>query len=306
MDRFVIEEQLRQCLGAYQEHFPQELVAHYPRIASQIIDLWGSRNLDMYFEELMIDSRGDRQGFPSSVAHELLGLMRVYDLQRDIRPDGMPDIWGHTEQEHLEFREARPKFTSITLIEAAQKGELERFEAMVKTGINCDRADELGKSALIWASAYGHTPIVERLIELAAEVHRVDLGGYQAIHWAAANGHVDTLNCLINHGAHINAQNKRGYTPLMLAAQGVKLGTVSRLLEAGADPNLVDEESNNVLHQVLLYGRPGETIPILTLLLEYKADVQRSNRQRQTPLIIAMAHTELAVRTLFSRHTGDS
>ncbi|SMC28517.1 Ankyrin repeat-containing protein [Andreprevotia lacus DSM 23236] len=303
MDRILIGEQLRRCLGEYQEQYPAELVANYPRIANTIVDLWGSRNLDKYFEDLLIDDRGDRQGFPPSVVHELMGLMRAYDWQRNIKPSSTPDIWGHAEEPHLEFRKAEPLYTSLTLIEAAQKGEKDRIMTMVKAGISSDRTDDLGKSALIWAASYGHTDVVDYLLTLKTDINRADLGGFRALHWAATNGHLAVVNTLIEHGANLDVQNKRGLTPLMLAAQNLKQAVVSRLLQAGANPNIEDEEGSNILHQLLLYGRSREALPILTLLLEYQADVGRRNRQHQSPLEIAMQHDDAQIRTLFS-HLG--
>ncbi|KAF0811945.1 hypothetical protein IGB42_03487 [Andreprevotia sp. IGB-42] len=300
MEPILIAEQLRSCLGEYQEQFPAELVASYPRIASTIVDLWGSRHLDKYFEDLLIDERGDRQGFPPSVVHELMALMRAYDWQRNIKPAVVPDIWGHTQDPHMEFQGVRPQYTSLTLIEAAQRGERDRVEAMVKSGVSHDRPDDLGKSALIWAAELGHTPVVQYLLSRKAEHNRADLGGFHALHWAAANGHLDAVNALLGQPVQIDAQNKRGYTPLMLAAQGLRAEVVARLLDAGANPDLVDEEGNNILHQLLLYKRNPEALPVIKTLLAHGADAQRANRQRQTPLTIAAAHPEAGIRALFA------
>lgn len=300
MDRILIEEQLRRCLGEYQEQYPAELVANYPRIANTVVDLWGSRNLDRYFEDLLIDDRGDRQGFPPNVVHELMGLMRVYDWQRNIKPNSAPDIWGHAEDPHIEFRMAEPLYTSMTLIEAAQKGEKDRIVTMVKAGITSDRTDEMGKSALIWAASYGHLDVVEYLLTLKVDINRADLGGFRALHWAATNGHIPVVTTLVEHGANLDVQNRRGYTPLMLAAQSLKQTVVSVLLQAGANPNLEDDEGNNVLHQLLLYNRSPESLPTLTLMLEYQADVQHRNHHRQKPIDIALAHDDAKIRTLFA------
>jgi hypothetical protein len=51
---------------------PHQLPERFPRIMNQIALLWRRPvQLDRYFEELLIDSRGDRQGFPFAVALEL-------------------------------------------------------------------------------------------------------------------------------------------------------------------------------------------------------------------------------------------
>jgi hypothetical protein len=54
---------------------PHQLPERFPRIMNQIALLWRRPvQLDRYFEELLIDSRGDRQGFPFAVALELSTL----------------------------------------------------------------------------------------------------------------------------------------------------------------------------------------------------------------------------------------
>jgi len=46
------------------EHlYPHELEQRYPRILNQIVELWDSPRMEAYFLDLMIDTRGDRQGF---------------------------------------------------------------------------------------------------------------------------------------------------------------------------------------------------------------------------------------------------
>lgn len=58
--------------------YPQALVDQYPRIANTIVELRFDRaKLEGYFQSLLNDSRGGRQGFPFSV------LMNLQDL-RDV------------------------------------------------------------------------------------------------------------------------------------------------------------------------------------------------------------------------------
>ncbi|MGH8588194.1 MAG: hypothetical protein ACREXX_02300 [Gammaproteobacteria bacterium] len=51
---------------------PHELPGRFPRIMNQIAHLWRRPvQLDRYFEELLMDRRDGRQGFPYAVALEL-------------------------------------------------------------------------------------------------------------------------------------------------------------------------------------------------------------------------------------------
>ena len=59
--------------------YVSELEQHYPRIAKGIVLQWGHPQLDQYVDQLLIDERGDREGFPEEVASELLFLQQVHD-----------------------------------------------------------------------------------------------------------------------------------------------------------------------------------------------------------------------------------
>ncbi len=54
---------------------PLELCRAYPRVANRIALCWDDTGLaGTVFNELLVDSRGGREGFPSAVAAELLRL----------------------------------------------------------------------------------------------------------------------------------------------------------------------------------------------------------------------------------------
>ena len=55
--------------------YPQALVDQYPRIANAIAELrFDKEKLDNYFQSLLNDSRGGRQGFPFAVLMNLQNL----------------------------------------------------------------------------------------------------------------------------------------------------------------------------------------------------------------------------------------
>ncbi len=52
-------------------------IEDYPRIASRIQQLWGTPECEGYITNLVVDTRGDRKGFPPQVMEELLYLTRL-------------------------------------------------------------------------------------------------------------------------------------------------------------------------------------------------------------------------------------
>lgn len=69
---------------------PVALAAQFPRIANRLCALWRRpAQVDAYFDDLLIDHRGNRQGFPLAVAAELNALKahycaEVFPLKRTI------------------------------------------------------------------------------------------------------------------------------------------------------------------------------------------------------------------------------
>jgi hypothetical protein len=58
---------------------PRELTASYPRIVNHMAKIWRiPREMDRYFDELLTDARGGRQGFPLRILMELGALKDYY------------------------------------------------------------------------------------------------------------------------------------------------------------------------------------------------------------------------------------
>jgi hypothetical protein len=61
---------------------PQVLCDRFPRIANALSSAWpDSERARAYFAELLVDSRGGRQGFPKDVLRELLALQTYFQTE---------------------------------------------------------------------------------------------------------------------------------------------------------------------------------------------------------------------------------
>jgi len=59
---------------------PRTLMYLFPRIANLMAAMWQDPNsLRGYVDDLLVDRRGSRQGFPLEVLHELFKLRAHYD-----------------------------------------------------------------------------------------------------------------------------------------------------------------------------------------------------------------------------------
>jgi hypothetical protein len=61
---------------------PQVLATKFPRIVNRIAELWRRPTvLDRYFDELLVDDRGGRSGFPLDVLFDITALKEHYQTK---------------------------------------------------------------------------------------------------------------------------------------------------------------------------------------------------------------------------------
>jgi len=59
---------------------PFQTAAMFPHIANALAGLWPRpQDCRAYFDQLLLDRRGDRQGFPKAIGSELAALKDYYD-----------------------------------------------------------------------------------------------------------------------------------------------------------------------------------------------------------------------------------
>ena len=70
---------------------PMVLARRFPRIANRIAESWRLvARCEEYFDALVVDSRGNRKGFPPEVAQELTNLRGFY---AELHPDNHGSAW---------------------------------------------------------------------------------------------------------------------------------------------------------------------------------------------------------------------
>jgi len=70
-----------------------ELMRSFPRIANLLAANWDEPEATYaYFDRLLVDSRGNRKGFPRAVESELIALRRYYGTVHPQIPSALPRI----------------------------------------------------------------------------------------------------------------------------------------------------------------------------------------------------------------------
>ena len=142
-----------------------------------------------------------------------------------------------------------------------------------------DAKDEKGVTALMHASAEGHTQSVEALLAAGADVDAQADDGMTAL-MVVARGKTEIARVLLDAGADVNGKAQHGVTPLMVAVAMGNTKIVRVLLDAGAD---VDAKADSGVTALILTERNGY-IEIAELLKSAGAIVTEPKRPQESLL----------------------
>ncbi|KAG8906028.1 ubiquitin-protein ligase peroxin 12 [Tulasnella sp. 403] len=158
---------------------------------------------------------------------------------------------------------------------AAIAGELRLLDLCVQNGLEIDRVDFYGRSALHYASMNGHDHICQRLLSLGADPRIADKDNYTPLIYAIISGKVPSVQVLLQD-PRVRVEpspDTPDLIPLSLACQFGHSDVVSLLLQRGArkSPNssgqyplhLAAREGHAELCRMLLHesGGEGKDIP---------------------------------------------
>lgn len=179
---------------------------------------------------------------------------------------------------------------SFPLIDASKEGNLAEVRRLLDTpGTNVNAQNELGRTALSWASSKGHIEVVKALLAAGADKNLQDgIGKDTPLIWALENRHREIAMLLITAGANVNLTNTLGKSALFYAED---YDMLEALFSSGADPDIIDENNDTVLGIWAGegYGNPDEEDEqesIVELILEAGADTELGHHG-MTPLIRA-------------------
>ena len=166
-------------------------------------------------------------------------------------------------------RGADSRYTSngyTVLMEAAEQGDRELVDLLLKRGANVKSINRLGWTALHNGAMNGNAGIVADLIAAGADTSaKENFHGTTPLHWAAASGNMEVVKLLLAHGADPNVKETfTGATPLIWAAASGRspVSVIKALLSHGADRNAPDFKGRSALDWASRHwtGRELETL----------------------------------------------
>ena len=161
-----------------------------------------------------------------------------------------------------------------------------------------------GQTPLLLASYYGYYDIVTILLSYGADVLAKDtIDDAMAIHIAAARGYANVVSAILdssaarNSGVDIaNIGDNTGTTPLMWAAMNNQVPVISVLLRYKADVNLQDDDGWTPLH----FAAASDSYRAVEILLKNGADANIADIEGKKPIDVT---TDTDIEALLNKYT---
>lgn len=182
------------------------------------------------------------------------------------------------------------------LIEAAEKGNIEKVKQYIDAGTDVNAKKDDGCTALMHAAENGYLNIVKLLVENGADVNVKDNYNDIALKKAVYNGHKDIVKYLLDIGTAVDKNTPIDYayalrvhlvdevnTCLHYAAKVGLVDYVRHFIKKGANVNAKVSGGFTVLAREITEGYPD----VVKLLVENGADVNAKDDYGKTPLMYA-------------------
>jgi ankyrin repeat protein len=163
------------------------------------------------------------------------------------------------------------------LSDAAQRGDLNRVEALLETaaGADLDAPGRGGMTPLLWATQASDLEMARTLLRAGADANSSNRYGLTPLWLAATNRSAKLVALLLEHGADASAALPHGETALMAAARSGDVESIRLLLAAGADPNAAETKLGET---ALMWAAAEDQADAIRALVAGGADTSLASR----------------------------
>lgn len=173
---------------------------------------------------------------------------RILETAANALNSGNPDS-------RMNFRNFNNKGENIMinneeLMEACEKGELEKVKSIIEKGIDID-LEYNNWTPLTKASEKGHLNIVKYLVENGAKINKENGHDWTALISASKEGLLEIVEYLIEKGANIEIKTDCKWTALTFASMEGHLEVVKHLIKSGADVYVKDDKNISIIDCIL-------------------------------------------------------
>ena len=230
-------------------------------------------------------ARRELPPFPSAVPARFRGLLVAALLLAALATSACGD------SEPGSVRQAADGRLDISLIGAAERGELRRVRQLLERGASVRARDPDGRTALTVAALENHVDVASELIAAGADVNVKDRTKQSPYLIATSEVGNDPrlLELTLAGGAELNDKDSYNGTGLIRAAERGHPRIVRRLLRAGIERDHINRLGWTALHEAIVLGNGGRRhVATVRALVEGGVDVNVPDAGGVRPL----AHAE--------------
>ena len=201
--------------------------------------------------------------------------------------------------------------TALMIAAVTWKGSLEIPQLLIDRGVKIDAQDDKGVSALMIAAEKDRLDLVQLLLAKNGRLELKDLEGATALDHAVTEGHSEVAKLLLSKGAPSlgNYQNEKSLLEavrnfaLLRAAYSNSIGEVRDVIAAGADVNSRTRRGDSALMQAIENSYGDNEVAVF--LVEHGSDINATNDDGDTPLMVAAAGNNDGATKLLLDHKAD-
>jgi len=173
-------------------------------------------------------------------------------------------------------------YGNTALIVGAMNGHVAMVKFLLQKGAPIDQTNDNMDTPLMYAAARGHAEVVELLLEKGASITRKNRNhGATALVNAVNHHHLDVIDLLWGFGARSYLVGWR--VSLVAPAGKGHLGEVYLLLKTG---RYIDETGTNDETALMLAAKNGH-VDVVKFLLDQKGCLNKTNKHDETALMLA-------------------
>ena len=207
--------------------------------------------------------------------------LAVFDSIRDNQPQELAALLAKYPREAKRLLHEEQEF--LPMESAIRQSRPDIVDVLLNSGINIERTDNEGYTALIRAANVQEWGIVNRLLQAGADVTSKTRQNLTALHFAAAHKNHQVARSLLSRGAPVDCIDHENRTPLAMAIENCDSGMVELLLEYDASLDFSGDSSGYLLKAVIA------STPEVTLQL-FKAGIDPDGvfftpKHKSTPLV---------------------
>jgi len=175
---------------------------------------------------------------------------------------------------------------NTTFIQLAEQGQIDEMAELLNNGADINTTDERGRTAAMIAVHTNQLELFQWLIDHGADINIRDQRLDNPLLYSGAEGRIEFLRAAIKANADTRITNRFGGTALIPAADRGHVEIVEELLNYS---DVYVDHINNLgwtaLLEAIILGDGGKRHQqIVSLLIEYGADIEIADSQGVTPL----------------------